>query len=573
MRNNKNGRNIMNQLDISYESYKHKYQKISSKKNTSNNTSQYLFTMNKKNNNDFDYTTYQSINRNKSNISKKGNINEQTNILNNNKLNLLHIQNKPNRISKKKFFKYQKASGVRDCHTPDKKLNNLNNIGLSANKKENSHNISLLKSNIQKNSSFIEQNFKNKSKKILKRSKSKINILSIDRKKAITPDRPNKSRNIKFGKNQINFNKYKYNKKIKEPRNKFNFGQNNLILNFNKSHNNNNISNNFNNSRSTDYNDILNNSSFNNNMQREIIKKNNPDKLFKNIYYNNSKLYSKKIGMSTKLSNDKFSNSFSSQNYSNERKNQIFMDKNNSYLFSNLKLNQVQKNSIYNKNNYYSKIFRSKSTDVNNNKKYYSNDKHLFSNNNNYSKLKPNPKNKSINNVSYEKHIKNYPKIYKIGNNNDIIYNQLTNTNSYYNLSQNSGNSNLIQINKYKKNIKGNEIINNKNINSKTFLEKAQQIISNNKLLNQKNNKYAGVNNNFITKSSTNTNDDINSSHSIISRNNQIMDSIEEIHFNFVNVVQSSRNLVKIQENIEGERIITNNPNSTVIIVEERDIE
>ena len=51
------------------------------------------------------------------------------------------------------------------------------------------------------------------------------------------------------------------------------------------------------------------------------------------------------------------------------------------------------------------------------------------------------------------------------------------------------------------------------------------------------------------------------------------MDSIEEIHFNFVNIVQSSRNLVKIQENIEGERIITNNPNSTVIIVEERDIE
>ena len=52
-----------------------------------------------------------------------------------------------------------------------------------------------------------------------------------------------------------------------------------------------------------------------------------------------------------------------------------------------------------------------------------------------------------------------------------------------------------------------------------------------------------------------------------------LLDSIEEIHFNFVNVEQSSRNLMKLMENTEGDIIVNNNPNSTVIIVEERDIE
>ena len=110
-------------------------------------------------------------------------------------------------------------------------------------------------------------------------------------------------------------------------------------------------------------------------------------------------------------------------------------------------------------------------------------------------------------------------------------------------------------------------------LTSNTFLEKAQQKlnINNNILSNQQHYKYIG--NNLKTKSSTNTNDDINSSNSIISKNNQIPDSIEEMHFNFVNVVQSSRNLMKIQENLQIDKIINNNLNSTVIMVEERDIE
>ena len=82
--------------------------------------------------------------------------------------------------------------------------------------------------------------------------------------------------------------------------------------------------------------------------------------------------------------------------------------------------------------------------------------------------------------------------------------------------------------------------------------------------------KFIGINN-YISKNSTNTIDEINSSNSNISKN-IILDSIEEIHFNFVNVVQSSRNLMKM-ENKNGDKIIDNNPNSSVIFIEERDIE
>ena len=108
------------------------------------------------------------------------------------------------------------------------------------------------------------------------------------------------------------------------------------------------------------------------------------------------------------------------------------------------------------------------------------------------------------------------------------------------------------------------------NINSNSFFEKAQQKL--NKVhSNIKNNKFMGITN-YMTKSSTNTYDEINSSNSIISKKNTTLDSIEEIHFNFVNVLQSSRNLMKMENKI-GEKILNNNQNSSVIFVEERDIE
>ena len=577
MRNNKNDRNIMKRLDTSNESHKYSYKKNNEKDKKNKNESKYLFNMNKKiNNTNNNYTTYQNINRNKSNIIKKrDNINEQTNYISkkNNKINLLNVQDDQNRVSKNKNLKYQNSSYGRDCHTPDQKLNKSKyKIDSSINKKDNLHNISLFKSNIQKNSSFIEYHYKNSSKYFLKRCKSKNNDLSNDRKKPITPDKSIKTRNVKNGNNRLILNKYRDSKRIKEPINKYNFRQNKLAINLNKSFNNNN---NINNSRSTDNNDIFNNSYISNHMLKEARKRKTPNKYSRDRQRVDSKLNLKKSKedkfyiLTNNTSKDKISKSFCSQSNSHDRKSQSFIKKNNNILFSNLKLNQMKKdfNKIYKQ-----KInTRSKSSDVNYNKKNDSNNKFLFNKNNNYLNIKNNSKKRHIiNNVSYERLNNNYLK------NNNQIYNQLTNPNNYYtnfNLSKNIGSYNSTQINNNNKaNIKSKENINKKNKNSKTFLEMAQQKINNKKFSNQKNCKYMGVNN-FITKSSTNTNDDNNSSHSIISRNNQIMDSIEEIHFNFVNVLQTSRNLMKIQENIEFEKILNNDANSTVIIVEERDID
>jgi hypothetical protein len=252
-------------------------------------------------------------------------------------------------------------------------------------------------------------------------------------------------------------------------------------------------------------------------------------------------------------------------------------------LFSNLNINRVQKdfNKLYSQNSYSKVIQRSKSTDA---KLLKKNNSNYLNQNNNY--LKRNTKNKInprlINNISYENIIRH---------NNTKNYNTKNQNNFYttFNLSQKINNFDSTQkINNAKyyendNNFVFTKIIDNENkginlsgynknnisLKSNTFLEMAQQKIKSKKILNHKLNCV----NNFITKSSTNTYDDINSSNSNVSRNNQILDSIEEIHFNFVNVVQSSRKLMKIQENLEVEKIINNNPNSTVFMVEERDIE
>ena len=79
------------------------------------------------------------------------------------------------------------------------------------------------------------------------------------------------------------------------------------------------------------------------------------------------------------------------------------------------------------------------------------------------------------------------------------------------------------------------------------------------------------------TKSSTtntfttnNTNDDI--SYSNISRTNKSMETIEEVHFNFVGILQGSKKMVNLQENYCNDKIIANNPGSTVVWIEEKDL-
>ena len=501
------------------------------------------------------------MNRKKKNLNKKYSNNEINFIESNKKLNLLRIQNNQNnRVSKNKC---QNSSLRRDCHTPDKNLNNFK-FGLTTNKKDNKNNIFLLKSNIKKNPSFIEYHFKNSSKRFLTRSKSKNNIynnLSNDRKGALTPDKINKTRNIKLPKNQINNNKYIENKRIKEPIDYSKINQTQIYSNFAKS---------FNISYISENHDILNDSSISMNKRKTPNKYDNFTHYnnYNNIKFNTRLSKGAKLPVLANLSKDKLSRSFCSQNNLNNRENHHNVKRNESYLFSNMKLNRAKKefNKIY-MQNYSKAITRSKSTDGNFNKKNKSNNK-LFKNNVFPKQISKNKNNNNYNilinnNLSQDNLNKGYHKT-----DNNIIDNKLLNTNNFYNKSNNfnfskkTDNFNYTHL---------NNLGNRKNLNSNTFLEMAQQKISNKKVLNQKNNKYNGFNN-FITKSSTNTNDEINSTNSIISRKNQILDSIEEIHFNFVNVERSSRNLMKL-ENIEGEKILDNNPNSTVIMLEERDID
>ena len=545
MKYNKVNKYSMNKFDKSYENIKYIYPKT----NINNNK----LPINKKNNNN--YTTFQNLNKKK---AKKDN---EINYIDNNKLNLLHIQNYQtnNKSSKNKYLKFKNSQMKRDCLTPDKNINNLK-FGLTAHKKENKNNIILLKYNMQRNQSFIEYHFKNSSKRFLTRSKSKNNIMNLsnEKQKALTPDKINKARNNKISKSQIS-NKNEENKKIK---NTNNYGQNQIFMNFSKSFKN---QNNFNISN-LDFSNysILNNSSINKKRLLVSDKRKTPDK-YNNKKFNTKLVKDSKLPMLTKISNDSLSKSFCSHKNSYKSENQK-----NDYLFSNLKLNKAKKefNKIY-MNNYYSKgVSRSKSTDSNYKKKIFN--FNIFKNDNSY--IKQNSKNKKINNnlinnISYENMQSNYNK-----NNNNIInypnkfYNAFNNTDTVGNYNLNQINQKNRKVKNEKNNVKNNLIIKN------TFLEMAQKKINNKNALNIKNYKYKGINN-FFTKSSTNTNDEINSTNSIISKHNQILDSIEEIHFNFVNVVQSSRNLMKYQENIEGEKIINNNPNSTVIILEEKDID
>ena len=581
MRNNRIHRNnkySINKLDKSYERQKYSYQKSSKKKNE-NNISKNIMPFNKNNKN---YAAYQSINRNQVNLNKKNIVNNEINIINQNKqLNLLKIQNNgmnKNRKTKNQVLKYSKTSIRRDCYTPDKNLKNTlkYNIAFTTQKKENKNNISLSKSNMKRNTSFIEYHYKNSSKKILKRSRSKnsiFNNISNDRKKPLTPDKINKTRNMKMS-NHININKYGDNKRIKEPNNYFNLSNNQSFNNFSKSFNH---KSNLKNTNSMDSNGSY--GYFN----KITEKRKTSDKYIKNLHYNkfHSRLSNNnQLPVLSNITKDKLSISYSSQYNS---KNKKYKSNNDSYLLINLRLNKAKKNNnrVFNQN--YSKaIPRAKSTDINLNKKLNNNNKLFFKYNNHNSK-NININNNLINNISYDNINKKYNKTNNIINNNNLL-----NTNGHintFNFTQKNDNLYLTEISNKSKNYENH--INNNNfsikngikkyeyykqkLTSNSFLEMAQQKLNNSKLSSQKNYKYFG--NNLVTKSSTNTNDDINSSNSIISKNNQIPDSIEEMHFNFVNVEQSTRNLMKIQENIQIDKIINNNSNSTIIFVEERDIE
>ena len=104
-----------------------------------------------------------------------------------------------------------------------------------------------------------------------------------------------------------------------------------------------------------------------------------------------------------------------------------------------------------------------------------------------------------------------------------------------------------------------------------------------NKIRNYYFEKYLNINNNTATaKLSTNNNtydENTNNTNSLYNKEiknnfkNVGSSTIEEVHFNFVNILQNTKNMMEKQENIIKDKVICNSVNSTTIILEEKEIE
>jgi len=530
-------------LDSSYESFKNTLKRNNLLKN------KFEKKINCNNN-------YKDIYRNKIILNNCNYTNKDRNDYTNKKF-INFVQNKNNNMSKEKLNKPKNTQIKNYCNTPDR--NFKYNLGLTPNK----NNISLVKLNNRNyRNSFQNNHNKMEPKFVLNTRKKNYNIISNQRKMALTPDKVRRSNlgNIK---------------KIKESESSNYFNFKNFNNNFSKSYQDSNQQNKKDNSY--DYN-FFDDSSLRYNKIKEKNKRKTPDKLIRkipnlNYKYNNKINY--KLSNHTKFpilnntSQMKFSNSFYSNNTRNERKSYDLRTTNEkNYILSNSQINSNKKPFIHKQN--YKVLLRSKSSNYNCVKRnnFKSNEKQRK--NSKYKKFCNN------NNSNFTNSSKEYNK----NKNQDLIKHTFNDFNSSqklkdFNFSTNYENYHVNKSELTFSQKKANKDLgkydysyNFNNTNSNMFNEKTQ--MNNTKIQQNKKYKFIGINN-YMTKSSTNTYDEINSSNSNISKNT-ILDSIEEIHFNFVNVVQSSRNLIKM-ENKSGDKIIDNNPNSSVILVEERDIE
>lgn len=193
--------------------------------------------------------------------------------------------------------------------------------------------------------------------------------------------------------------------------------------------------------------------------------------------------------------------------------------------------------------------------------------------------------NSSLNDKNYNMTQPEFTKSYNIGitnNKNKIFNNYNTNKELSYNNNDSSQSYNYKSyIESYNnESIKDNIInnwkneVNNKisNINKYNYYAKNTNISYGN--YNKKN-----ISSNYFTKLSTNNNTyDENSNNSNTScckdsKYNKKSDTIEEVHLNFVNILQNTKSMMRNQESMTKDKIIYNNINSSVIIVEERDID
>ena len=527
MKNKKN-----TNLDTSYEKFKNNFKKnnanyLEKKFHCKNNICENKMILNKSN----------FVNDSKSNNINKTFINYPRNKNNNS-------------FSKDKLIKQKNTRFMKNCYTPDR--NYKYNMGLTQN-----NNISLIKVNNRKCKKNIEHYAnKNAPKFFLSKQNRKYNILSKDRN-SLTP-------------NKVKISYFENSKKIRESESsKYFYSDNkNYVTDFSKSCQESNYH--FEKFNNDNY-YLFDNSSFRCNKKKENYRTKTPDKFKRKLHFlnykNNTNLSFKnsnfsKIHSLNKTSKIKFSNSYCGDNNRNQKNLGKHRKSNEKYIFSNSQINRNRR--YFNEKN---KIkFRAKSSDYKCERRKY------YKSNNNQRK---NFKNRNFNNSYFESSTNKYK-----NKNNKLIKNSFNNFNSskksndfnystnYENYFVNKSEMSFSQKKANKDLGKFDYPHNYVNNISNTFNEKAK--INNNKVISKKTYKFSGINN-YVTKSSTNTYDEINSLNSNISKNT-ILDSIEEIHFNFVNVVQSSRNLVRI-ENKKGDKIIENNQNSSIILLEERDIE
>ena len=165
--------------------------------------------------------------------------------------------------------------------------------------------------------------------------------------------------------------------------------------------------------------------------------------------------------------------------------------------------------------------------------------------------------------------------LYNIGGINNKNNSDNNSTKDLYYKYNNKNDSQSYNYKSYIESYTNDSIKDNNSNNWKN--EISNKIFNTNKYYYSKGNSNKKNMNSYFTKLSTNNTYDDNSNNSNTScykdsKNTKKMDTIEEVHLNFVNILQNTKSMMRNQENIIKDRIIYNDVNSNVIIVEERDI-
>ena len=204
----------------------------------------------------------------------------------------------------------------------------------------------------------------------------------------------------------------------------------------------------------------------------------------------------------------------------------------------------------------------------------YSNFSYSQSNYNNYINNKYKNKNRLLDDINTE-----INEIYNKSISNKNLYDKNQNN---YKINYNYSNNNInLNSNTTMNNIPIYRRVNNNNINlnQNNFFDESNEKLFCNSTANYSNklnflrNKESSTNHtNSNNTYTTNTYEDNSNyyNNSNISRTGKNMETIEELHLAFVSMIQNSKRLVNIQENSNSDILFDNNPNSTVIKVEEK---